>query len=73
RELIGDAVLKKSLDRLDAERRQGRISQRRYSLQVEMAKLDRGRTTFERPNQFAAVVEARDVGALLKVLDQPAG
>ncbi|ABX19270.1 MULTISPECIES: hypothetical protein [Burkholderia cepacia complex] len=73
RELIGDAVLKKSLDRLDAERRQGRISQRRYSLQVEMAKLDRGRTTFERPNQFAAVVEARDVAALLKVLDQPAG
>ncbi|MCO1368694.1 hypothetical protein [Burkholderia multivorans] len=73
RELIGDAVLKKSLDWLDAERRRGRISQRRYSLQVEMAKLDRGRTTFERPNQFAAAVEARDVGALLKVLDQPAG
>ncbi|WP_321896745.1 hypothetical protein [Burkholderia cepacia] len=73
RELIGDAVLKKSLDWLDAERQQRRISQRRYSLQVEMAKLDRGRTTFERPNQFAAVVEARNVGELLKILDQPAG
>ncbi|KWK06039.1 hypothetical protein WM11_11645 [Burkholderia ubonensis] len=73
RELIGDAVLKKSLDWLDAERQQGRISQRRYSFQVEMAKLDRGRTTFERPNQFAAVVEARDVGELLEILDHPSG
>lgn len=38
-----------------------------------MARLDRGRTTFERPNQFAAAVEARDVATLLKFLDHPDG
>ncbi|WP_186157302.1 hypothetical protein [Burkholderia gladioli] len=73
RELIADAVLKKTLDWLEAEREQGRISQRRYGLQVEIAKLDRGRTTFEHPNRFAAAVEARDVGELLRHLDHPVG
>ncbi|KVK79026.1 hypothetical protein [Burkholderia sp. MSMB1498] len=73
RDLIGDTGLKRSLARLDADRQQGRISQRRYSLQVAMTKLDRGRTTFELPNQFATAVEARDVSELLKVLDHPAG
>ncbi|MDN7683048.1 hypothetical protein [Burkholderia cenocepacia] len=73
RDLIGDAVLKKSLDRLDDDRQKGRVSQRRYILQVEMAKLERGRMTFEGANQFAADVEARNVGALLSVLDHAAG
>ncbi|MDA3669951.1 hypothetical protein PFF91_28550 [Burkholderia cenocepacia] len=73
RDLIGDAVLKKSLDRLEADRKKGRISQRQYDLRTAMAKLDRGRTTFEGPNQFAAAVEARDVAALLKVLDHADG
>jgi hypothetical protein len=73
RELIGDAVLKKSLDRLEADRQKGLISQRQYDLQTDMATLDRGRTTFEWSNQFAAAVEARDVNSLLKVLDHPDG
>ncbi|WP_240154475.1 MULTISPECIES: hypothetical protein [unclassified Burkholderia] len=73
RELIADAVLKKTLDWLEAERQQGRVSQRRYGLLVEMAKLDRGRTTFEHPNRFAAAVEARAVGELLRHLDHPVG
>ena len=73
RELIGDAVLKKSLDKLEADRQKGLISQRQYDLQTDMATLDRGRTTFEWPNQFAAAVEARDVSTLLKVLDHPDG
>ncbi|EDT42967.1 hypothetical protein [Burkholderia ambifaria] len=72
-ELIGDAVLKKALDSLESDRQKGRISQRQYDLQTDMARLDRGRTTFERPNQFAAAVEARDVAALLKVLDHADG
>ncbi|HDR8993603.1 MAG: hypothetical protein ACN6QT_06020 [Burkholderia contaminans] len=73
RELIGDAVLKKSLDRLEADRQKGLISQRQFELQTDMATLDRGRTTFEWPNQFAAAVEARDVSTLLMVLDHPDG
>ncbi|WJN72027.1 hypothetical protein [Burkholderia anthina] len=73
RELIGDAVLKKSLDSLESDRKKGRISQRQYELRSAMAKLDRGRTTFERPNQFAAAVDARDVAALLKLLDHADG
>ncbi|VWC42433.1 hypothetical protein BLA23254_07078 [Burkholderia lata] len=73
RVLIGDAVLHKAMERLDADRRGGRISKRRYMLQVEMAKLDRGRTTFEWPNQFAAAVESRDVSTLLNVLDHAVG
>jgi len=73
RELIGDAVLKKCLDRLEADRRKGLISQRQYGLQTAMATLDRGRTTFEWPNQFAAAVEARDVSTVLTVLDHPDG
>ena len=73
RELIGDAVLKRSLDSRESDRKKGRISQRQYDLQTAMAKLDRGRTTFEGPNQFAAAVEARDVVALLKVLDHADG
>ncbi|WP_175891302.1 hypothetical protein [Burkholderia cepacia] len=73
RDLIGDAVLKKSLDRLGADRQKGRISLRQYNLQVEMAKLERGRMTFEGANRFAADVEARNVGALLSVLDHAAG
>ncbi|MBG0880363.1 hypothetical protein H0X90_26550 [Burkholderia sp. 9775_39] len=73
RQLIGDAVLKKSLDSLASDRKRGRISQRQYDLRTAMAKLDRGRTTFEGPNQFAAAVEARDVAALLKVLDHADG
>ncbi|MBM5585027.1 hypothetical protein [Burkholderia pseudomallei] len=73
RDLIGDAVLKKSLDMLVADRQKRRISLRQYNLRVEMAKLDRGRMTFEGANQFAADVEARNVGALLSVLDHAAG
>lgn len=73
RDLIGDAVLKKSLDRLEADRQKGRISLRQYNLRIEMAKLERGRMTFEGANQFAADVEARNVGALLSVLDHAAG
>ncbi|MDN7591791.1 hypothetical protein [Burkholderia seminalis] len=73
RELIGDAVLKKALDNLESDRQKGRISQRQYDLRTAMAKLDRGRTTFEGPNQFAVAVEARDVAALLKVLDHADG
>lgn len=73
RDLIGDAVLKKSLERLEDDRRNGRVSRRYYNLQVETAKLSRGRTTFEWPNRFAAAVEARDVGVLLTVLDHAAG
>ncbi|MCA7888520.1 hypothetical protein LGM58_35655 [Burkholderia contaminans] len=73
RDLIGDAVLKKSLDRLEADRQKGRISLRQYTLQVETAKLERGRMTFEGANRFAADVEARNVGALLSVLDHATG
>ncbi|HDR9037320.1 TPA: hypothetical protein ACU967_006195 [Burkholderia contaminans] len=73
RELIADALLKKKLDRLEADRQKGLISQRHYDLQTAMATLDRGRTTFEWPNQFAAAVEARDVSILLTVLNHPDG
>ncbi|AOJ10057.1 hypothetical protein [Burkholderia mayonis] len=73
RDLIGDAVLKKALDRFEADRQKGQTSRRHYNLQVEMAKLNRGRTTFEWPNEFAAAVESRDVGVLLMVLDHAAG
>ncbi|WP_175719105.1 hypothetical protein [Burkholderia anthina] len=73
RELIGDAVLRKTLDDLKSDRQKGRISQRQYDLQTDMARLYRGRATFEQPNQFAAAVEARDVSSLLKVLDHPDG
>ncbi|MBN3776602.1 hypothetical protein G3O06_03355 [Burkholderia sp. Ac-20345] len=73
RDLIGDAVLTKTLDKLEADRLQGRISKRQYTLQADSAKLSRGRVTFEWPNQFAAAVEVRDVDTLLTVLDRPDG
>ena len=73
RDLIGDAVLKETLEDLESDRQKGRVSQRQYDLQTDMAKLNRGRGTFERPNQFAAAVEARDVATLLKVLDRAHG
>ncbi|WP_175831195.1 hypothetical protein [Burkholderia cepacia] len=73
RELIADALLKQSLNRLEVDRQKGRISMRQYTLRADIAKLSRGRATFDWPNQFAAAVETRDVGVLLTVLDRAAG
>ncbi|PCE30299.1 hypothetical protein [Burkholderia ubonensis] len=73
RALIGEAILSKTLENLETERAKGRLSLRRYRREVDMAKLEQGRLKFDRPNRFAAAVEARDVVALLSVLDQADG
>ncbi|MFM0027435.1 hypothetical protein PQR70_14350 [Paraburkholderia madseniana] len=71
RRLMADSRRDTSIVRLRQERAAGRISQRSFDQQMQIAQLEHGRETFEFGNEISNAIDNGDLPYLLNLLDRP--
>ncbi|MFL9911953.1 hypothetical protein [Paraburkholderia sp. RL17-337-BIB-A] len=71
RRLMADSRRDTSIVRLRQERAAGRISQRSFDQQMQIAQLEHGRETFEFGNEFSNAIDSGNLPYLLDLLDRP--